>query len=63
MKLHRLSKDGAWDRMAAEIPDDVLHLFAAIGTHGTIVDAIADRFGGLTDAVAAAPDPDNPDLH
>jgi probable F420-dependent oxidoreductase len=61
-KLHRMSVEGAWDLMAAEISDDVLHLFAAIGTYERIVDTIADRFGGLSDAVAEAPDPGNADL-
>ena len=61
-KLRRMSIDGAWDRMAAEISDDVLRLFAVIGTHDTIVERIAQRFGGVSDAVAEAPDPESTDL-
>jgi len=57
-KLHGMSVDGAWDRMAREISDDVLQLFAAVGTYDRIVDLISDRFGGICDAVAQAPDPD-----
>jgi hypothetical protein len=37
--------------MAQEVPDDVAHLFAAVGRHDQIVKAIADRFGGLVDAL------------
>ena len=51
-KLNVMSKAGQWDQMAAEISDDVLRLFAAVGTHGEIAAAIAARFGGVSDAVA-----------
>lgn len=51
-KLHRLSKEGRWDQMAREIPDDVVHTFAAVGTFGEIAAAIEKRFGGLSDAIA-----------
>ncbi|MDX1431064.1 MAG: TIGR03617 family F420-dependent LLM class oxidoreductase [Gammaproteobacteria bacterium] len=55
-KLHRMSVEGAWDRMAAEIPDDVVRLFAAIGRHDEIVDAIEARFAGLVDTIAVTTD-------
>ena len=55
-KLHRMSVEGAWERMAAEIPDDVVHLFAAIGRHDEIVEAIEARFAGLVDSVAITTD-------
>jgi hypothetical protein len=32
-KLNVMSKAGQWDAMAAEISDDVVRLFAAVGTH------------------------------
>jgi hypothetical protein len=35
------------------VPDDVVHLFAAVGRYDQIVDAITERFGGLTDALNA----------
>lgn len=38
--------------MAGAVSDDVVHLFAAVGRHDQLVEAITDRFGGLTDAVA-----------
>ncbi|MBT5666883.1 MAG: TIGR03617 family F420-dependent LLM class oxidoreductase [Rhodospirillaceae bacterium] len=61
--LHRLSKAGKWDEMAREIPDDVVHLFAAVGHHDEIAKAIEDRFGGLSDSVDAIAAPDaEPDL-
>jgi len=37
--------------MAREVPDDVAHLFAAVGRHDQIVGAIEHRFGGLVDAL------------
>ncbi len=39
--------------MAKEVPDEVVHLFAAIGRYDQIVKAITERFGGLTDALKA----------
>jgi probable F420-dependent oxidoreductase len=54
LKLHEMSKRGEWSRMAAEIPDDVARLFAAVGTHDTIVGEIAKRFGGVADSLNAA---------
>jgi hypothetical protein len=37
--------------MAPEVPDDIVHLFAAVGRHDQIVAAIEQRFGGLVDAL------------
>lgn len=54
MKLHRMSVAGQWREMAKEIPDDVLHLFAAVGRHDTIAAAVAQRFGGISDAISEA---------
>ena len=51
-KLNVMSKAGLWDRMAAEVSDDVVRLFAAVGTHREIACAIDRRFGGVSDAVA-----------
>ena len=51
-KLNVMSKAGQWDKMAAEISDDVVRLFAAIGTHKELAKAIEQRFGGVSDAVA-----------
>ena len=35
-KLHRMSVEGRWDGMAAEVPDDVVRIFAACGTYAGI---------------------------
>jgi probable F420-dependent oxidoreductase len=51
-KLNVMSKAGQWDKMAAEISDDVVRLFAAVGTHRELAKAIEQRFGGVSDAVA-----------
>jgi probable F420-dependent oxidoreductase len=53
-KLNAMSKEGKWAEMAAEIPDEVVHLFSAVGTHAEIARAIEQRFGGLSDAVSLA---------
>jgi probable F420-dependent oxidoreductase len=50
-ELNAMSKDGKWDEMASRVSDDVVRLFAAIGTHREIAGAIAERFGGLSDAL------------
>lgn len=51
-KLNAMSKAGQWDRMAGEISDDVVRLFAAVATHRDLAGEIQRRFGGVADAVA-----------
>jgi probable F420-dependent oxidoreductase len=50
-KLNAMSRAGEWDRMAAEIDDDTLRLFAAVGPHKELADAIEQRFAGASDSV------------
>ena len=50
-KLRAMSIEGRWDEMAAEVPDDVVHIFAACNTYGEIARAIDSRFGGLADSI------------
>jgi hypothetical protein len=50
-KLHAMSREGKWGEMAKEVPDDVAHLFAAVGRHDQLVGAIEQRFGGLADSL------------
>jgi probable F420-dependent oxidoreductase len=50
-KLHRLSKEGRWAEMAAEVPDEVVHEFTAVATHGDLAAVLERRFGGLSDSV------------
>jgi probable F420-dependent oxidoreductase len=52
-KLNAMTRQGKWSEMAKEVPDDVVHLFAAVGRYDRIVEAITERFGGLTDALNA----------
>ncbi len=52
--LNVLSKQGKWTEMTSLIPDEVVHLFAAVGTHAEIAGRIAQRFGGVSDAVSAS---------
>jgi hypothetical protein len=50
-KLHAMSVAGRWNDMPAEITDDVVRIFAAVGTFDEITAAIEARYGGLADAV------------
>ena len=59
-KLNAMSKAGQWGEMAAEVSDEVVALFTAIGSYAEITSAIELRFGGLSDALsvgAVTPDP------
>jgi probable F420-dependent oxidoreductase len=49
--LHRLSVAGRWSEMPALIADDVVSLFAAIGTYRDLTSVIEARYGGLADAI------------
>lgn len=53
-KLNRMSKEGQWEQMTAEIPDDVVRMFAAIGRHDEIAAEIERHFGGVSDAIFAS---------
>jgi probable F420-dependent oxidoreductase len=51
LKLNAMVRQGKWSELAGQVPDDVAHLFAAVGRHDQIVGAIERRFGGLVDAL------------
>ena len=51
-KLHRYPREGRWEEMAAQIPDDVIDLFAVVGTYDTIVGEIEKRYGGCADTIS-----------
>ena len=53
-KLNRMTKDGKWNEIVNEIPDDVLHLFAVIAPFTQLESAIVKRFGGTVDAIYAS---------
>ena len=59
-KLNAMVRQGKWAEMAKEVPDDVAHLFAAVGRWDEITKAIEQRFGGLADAINARANPDAP---
>jgi len=51
-RLHARSKRGEWSALASEVPDEVLHGFAAIAPYEGIAAAVARRFAGVSDSVA-----------
>jgi probable F420-dependent oxidoreductase len=59
-ELNTLSKQGRWPEMTRLIPDEVVDLFAAVGTHDRIASAVERRFGGLIDTVYASVNSDVP---
>ena len=42
-KLNHMSKTDQWDKMAAQVDDDVVHLFAAVGRHDELAAAVTAR--------------------
>jgi probable F420-dependent oxidoreductase len=50
-KLSVLARKGEFEGIEKLIPDEVLHLFAAIGNYDEIAERIATRFGGVVDTV------------
>lgn len=50
-RLHRLSKEGRWREMPAEVPDEVVHAFAAVARFDELAKAVERRFGGVSDAL------------
>src|SRR5256885_11280918 len=51
-KLNALVRQGRWSEMAKEVPDDVAHLFAAVGGPDPIVAAVRERLGGVVQSLA-----------
>jgi probable F420-dependent oxidoreductase len=60
LRLHRMSVEGQWDRMAAEITDDTVRIFAACGRYDELSCAIEQRFGGVADSIDLHFPPDTP---
>ena len=50
-KLNKLVRDGDWEKLAAQVPDDVLDLFAAVGTFDELPEKVPARFGGISDTI------------
>ncbi len=59
-RLYTLSREGKWGEMAALISDETLDLFCARATYEGLAEAVARRFGGLTDTVTLEFHPDDP---
>jgi probable F420-dependent oxidoreductase len=59
-KLNAMTKAGKWNELAAEISDDVVHLFAAVGRHDQIARAVEARFGGLVDSISVSTNSSKP---
>lgn len=59
-KLNHMSKTNQWEQMTGEISDDVVRLFAAVGRHDELTQAVTDRFGGLVDSISVGTPVDEP---
>ena len=59
-KLNAMTKSGEWDKLAAQIPDDLLELFCAIGRHDEIAKNIQHRFGKMADVITTGLNEDFP---
>jgi len=53
-RLNELTKRGAWDALAAEVPDELLAACSAIGHHDEIATRIGERHAGMVDTVQAS---------
>ena len=51
LRLHKMSVEGKWNDMAAEVSDDVVRVFAACGTYAELPRAVEERFGGAADSI------------
>jgi probable F420-dependent oxidoreductase len=60
LRLHRMSVAGEWDRMAEQISDETVRIFAACGRYDEIAGAIEHRFGGIADSIDLHLPPDTP---
>lgn len=60
-KLNHMSKTNQWDKMTAEVSDDVVRLFAAVGRYDELEAAVEERFGGIADVVSASASVDRPE--
>ena len=62
-ELNTMSKAGKWAELPTRVPDDLVHLFAAVGTHKELPARIAERFGGLSDAINLRADAQSADTN
>lgn len=50
-KLNPYPRENRWDEMAALIPDEMIDLFAVVGTYDELPAKLAERYGGLADSI------------
>ncbi len=60
LALNRMTREGAWDKLAGAISDDVLDLFAATGRHDQIKAVVASRFAETSDSIFASANSEAP---
>lgn len=53
-KLNAMTREGQWDKLAAQVPDDLLHLVCAVGRHDQIAQRLEQRYAGAVDTVYAS---------
>jgi probable F420-dependent oxidoreductase len=51
-KLRQMTREGAWDKMAGEISDEVLDLFCTSGDPVELCEGLKRRWGGLVDQIS-----------
>lgn len=51
-KLNRMTREGKWDEMWQEVPDEVLHAFAVVAPPDELPYKVRERYDGLLDRVA-----------
>ncbi len=55
-RLHRMTREGKWKEMAAEISDEVLSLFCVAGAPDAIGAGLGERWGGVADQISLGED-------
>jgi probable F420-dependent oxidoreductase len=50
-KVNPLPRQNRWSEMAAQIPDDILDLFATVTDYDALPEAVEKRYGGYADTV------------
>ena len=50
-ELNIMAREKKWDEMTKKIDDDVVRLFAAVGTYENISNEIKNHFGNLVDSI------------
>ena len=59
-KLNSMTKNGEWDKLAAEITDDVLNLFCVIGRYDELTSLVRNRFSHMCDVISTGLNEDFP---